>query len=100
MMGLLRDLSIKDVCHHLDIVIQPDNGYQSLAPSVLTAARQRLGEAPTSLSFSCLQRSIAARISLTIYFPWPPDTERRRDTLSHTRFTRERHLFFKYYADH
>lgn len=51
MMGLLRDLSIKDVCHHLDIVIQPDNGYQSLAPSVLTAARQRLGEAPLRYLF-------------------------------------------------
>jgi len=36
MMGLLRDLSIKDVCHHLDIVLQPEEGYQSLAPSVLS----------------------------------------------------------------
>ncbi|EPE4171431.1 transposase domain-containing protein [Yersinia enterocolitica] len=51
MMGLLRDLSIKDVCHHLDIVLQPDNGYQSLAPSVLTVARQRLGEAPLRYLF-------------------------------------------------
>ncbi len=51
MMGLLRDLSIKDVCHHLDIVLQPDEGYQSLAPSVLTAARQRLGEAPLRYLF-------------------------------------------------
>lgn len=51
MMGLLRDLSIKDVCHHLDIVLQSDDGYQSLAPSVLTAARQRLGEAPLRYLF-------------------------------------------------
>lgn len=51
MMGLLRDLSIKDVCHHLDIFLQPDEGYQHLAPSVLTAARQRLGE----IFVSCLQ---------------------------------------------
>jgi len=28
--------SIKDVCHHLDIVLQPEEGYQSLAPSVLS----------------------------------------------------------------
>ncbi|MEL5409922.1 MULTISPECIES: transposase domain-containing protein [Serratia] len=32
MMGVLRDLSIKDVCHHLDIVLQPDDGYQAPPP--------------------------------------------------------------------
>lgn len=51
MMGLLRDLSIKDICHHLDIVLQPDDGYRPLAPSALTAARQRLGEAPLRYLF-------------------------------------------------
>ncbi|UJD89878.1 hypothetical protein FS594_14415 [Rahnella aquatilis] len=51
MVGLLRDLSIKDVCHHLDIVLQPEDSHQSLAPSMLTAARQRLGEVPLCYPF-------------------------------------------------
>lgn len=69
MMGLLRDLSIKDVCHHLDIVLQPDDGYQSLAPGVLTAARQRLGEAPLRYLFhACNEGWLAACHSGSRYF--------------------------------
>lgn len=69
MMGLLRDLSIKEVCHHPDIVLQPDESYQTLAPSVLAAACQRLGEAPLQyFSMSAMNESCCPPFWGPIFF--------------------------------
>ncbi|OJT36416.1 hypothetical protein BSR04_22530 [Serratia plymuthica] len=38
---VIRDLSITDACHHLDIVLPTDDSYQSLAPSVWEKAPRR-----------------------------------------------------------
>jgi len=53
MMGLMRNMSIKQVCSTLDLALQSKqhNDFSSVAPSVLTDCRKRLGESPLAYLF-------------------------------------------------
>lgn len=53
MMGLMRNMSIKQVCRTLDLALQSkqNNDYSPVAPSVLTDCRKRLGESPLAYLF-------------------------------------------------
>lgn len=52
-MGLMRNMSIKEVCGSLDLALQSSgsNAWSRVAPSVLTDCRKRLGESPLSYLF-------------------------------------------------
>jgi hypothetical protein len=53
MMGLMRNMSIKQVCTTLDLALQSkqENDFLPVAPSVLTDCRKRLGESPLAYLF-------------------------------------------------
>tara|TARA_R110002012_G_scaffold242832_1_gene417302 strand:- start:2868 stop:3758 length:891 start_codon:yes stop_codon:yes gene_type:complete len=53
MMGLMKNRSIKQVCSTLDLALQSNQhqDFSSVAPSVLTDCRKRLGESPLAYLF-------------------------------------------------